>query len=146
MDNIRLMRATETWQRAGAYYVRIQAMAKKHHITLDQEFDDHDTPDTAYIVALDDDFPVATARMYALDDKRMLIGRIVVLPDYRHRGIGSAVVGAAEQWAKDLGYETAVLDARDNKIGFYEQMGYRMAGESFVEGDTFRCIRMQKQL
>ncbi len=33
-----IIRATETWQQAGAYYVRIQAMAKKHHITLRQEF------------------------------------------------------------------------------------------------------------
>ena len=37
-----IIRATETWQQAGAYYVRIQAMAKKHHITLRQEFDEHD--------------------------------------------------------------------------------------------------------
>ena len=28
--NIKVMRATETWQQAGAYYVRIQAMAKQY--------------------------------------------------------------------------------------------------------------------
>ena len=39
-----IIRATETWQQAGAYYVRIQAMARKHHITLRQEFDGHDAP------------------------------------------------------------------------------------------------------
>ena len=32
-----VMRATEEWQRAGAYYVRIQAMAKKHHIAVREE-------------------------------------------------------------------------------------------------------------
>ncbi|MBQ6507694.1 MAG: N-acetyltransferase, partial [Clostridia bacterium] len=52
-----VIRATETWQQAGAYYVRIQAMAKKHHITLRQEFDEHDTPDTKYIVVTDNSFP-----------------------------------------------------------------------------------------
>ena len=69
-----IIRATETWQQAGAYYVRIQAMAKKHHITLRQEFDEHDGPDTKYIVITDNDFPIATARMYPLDERRMMIG------------------------------------------------------------------------
>ena len=62
-NKLEIIRATETWQQAGAYYVRIQAMAKKHHITLRREFDDHDTQDTRYIVVTDDGFPVATARI-----------------------------------------------------------------------------------
>ena len=77
-----IIKATETWQQAGAYYVRIQAVAKKHHITLRQEFDEHDTSDTKYIVILDDNFPVATARMYGLDADSVMIGRVVVLPEY----------------------------------------------------------------
>ena len=65
MPGLAVIRATETWQQAGAYYVRIQAMAKKHHITLRQAFDEHDTPDTKYIVVTDNSYPVATARMYS---------------------------------------------------------------------------------
>ena len=91
-----IIRATETWQQAGACYVRIQAMAKKHHIPLRREFDEHDTPETKYIVVTDDDFPVATARMYPLDARRVMIGRVVVLPEYRHRGIGTLVVRECE--------------------------------------------------
>lgn len=67
--DFQVMRATETWQQAGAYYVRIQAMARQHHITLREEFDEHDTPDTKYIVVLDDDFPVATCRLYELPEE-----------------------------------------------------------------------------
>ncbi len=44
--DLTVIRATETWQQAGAYYVRIQAMAKKHGITLRAEFDEHDGPQT----------------------------------------------------------------------------------------------------
>lgn len=146
LEDIQIIRATETWQQAGAYYVRIQAMAKKHHITLRQEFDAHDTPQTKYIVALDADFPVATARMYEMDRDSMMIGRIVVLPEYRHQGIGSAVITECEKWAAELGYEKAVLDSRDNKVNFYRQLGYAEAGEPYIDGETFRCIRMQKRL
>ena len=140
-----VLRATETWQRAGAYYVRVQAMAKKHHIPLQQEFDAHDTPDTKYIVVTDDDFPIATARMYPLDDLRVMIGRVVVLPEYRHQGIGTMVVNACEEWAEELGYSKAVVESRENKVGFYEQMLYEACGE-VIDGETFRCVRMEKDL
>ncbi len=145
LPSFSIIRATETWQQAGAYYVRIQAMAKKHHSTLRQEFDEHDGPDTKYIVVTDQDFPVATARMYPLNDTCMMIGRVVVLPEYRHRGIGTMVVHACETWADELGCLRTVLESRDNKVEFYKQIGYEVCGEA-VEGDTFRCIRMEKQL
>ena len=61
---MKVMRATELWQQAGAFYVRIQAMGRKYHIPLYKEFDVHDTPVTKYIVILDDDFPVATCRFF----------------------------------------------------------------------------------
>ncbi len=143
--SMNIIRATETWQQAGAYYVRIQAMAKKHHITLRREFDEHDTPETKYIVVTDDDFPVATARMYPLDARRVMIGRVVVLPEYRHRGIGTLVVRECEQWAAEMGFDRAVVESRDNKIDFYRQMGYVVSGEA-KDGDTFRCIRMDRVL
>jgi len=140
-----ILRATETWQQAGAYYVRIQAMAKKHHIPLRQEFDEHDGPGTRYIVITDEDFPIATARMYPLDERRMMIGRVVVLPEYRRLGIGTMVVSECEVWAEELGYSKAVVESRENKVGFYEQMLYEVCGEA-TEGETFRCIRMEKDL
>ncbi|MCR4890938.1 MAG: GNAT family N-acetyltransferase [Lachnospiraceae bacterium] len=142
---MKIIRATETWGRAGAYYVRIQAMAKKHHITLQQEFDGHDNPDTKYIVVTDDDFPVATARMYPIDEESVMIGRVVVLPEYRHQGIGTQVVRECEAWAFEMGYRRAVLESRDNKVDFYKQMGYSTCGQ-MVCGDTFSCIRMEKEL
>ena len=140
-----IIRAAETWQRAGAYYVRIQAMAKKHHITLREEFDAHDTPDTKYIVVTDNDFPVATARLYPLEDGKMMIGRVVVLPEYRHRGIGTAVVRECEKWAAEMGFSVCAVESRDNKVPFYLGMGYRATGEA-AEGTTFCCVRMEKKL
>ena len=42
MGQFRVMRATELWQQTGAYYVRIQGMARQHSITLREEFDELD--------------------------------------------------------------------------------------------------------
>lgn len=142
----KIIRATSLPQRAGAYYVRIQAMAVKHHITLEEEFDAHDTPETKYIVILDDVLPVATARLYPVEGDAMMLGRIVVLPEYRHRGLGSIAVQAAEDWARELGCRRAVLESRLNKTGFYKKLGYFSDDKKLILGGTFTCVRMEKTL
>jgi len=141
-----IIRATDTAHQAGAYYVRIQAMARKHHITLSAEFDEHDTPQTRYIVIVDDYLPVATCRLYAIDDTSVMLGRIVVLPEYRHQGLGSLVVREAEKWAVELGFSTAVLESRENKVPFYETLGYTSDRSVTIKGDTFTCVRMTRSL
>lgn len=143
---MKVVRAMTTAQRAGAHYVRIQAMAVKHHISLEQEFDEHDTPDTKYIVIIDDVLPVATGRLYPVNEKEMMLGRIVVLPEYRHQGLGSLVVQEAELWAKELGYEKTVLEARENKLDFYEKLGYQADPQRVIHGDVFTCVYMEKEL
>ena len=141
-----ILRATETWQRAGAYYVRIQAMAKKHHITLRQEFDEHDGEGTRYIVITHEDFPVATARMYQLDDRSVMIGRVVVLPEYRDRGLGVLVMTEAEKWIRECGYGKIELSSRVGVEGFYEKLGYVRNPEFEAHSGTFECTCMEKKL
>lgn len=142
---MKILRATELPEQAAAYYVRIHGMARQHQIPLRDEFDEHDTPETRYIVAMDGFLPVATCRMYEYDAHSVMLGRIVVLPDYRGKGLGTQVVKEAETWARELGYTCSVLDSREGKEPFYEQMGY-VADESIVTEGTFRCIRMSKKL
>ena len=143
---IQVLRATETWQQAGAYYVRIQGMARQHNITLRKEFDEHDTPDTKYIVLTDHDFPVATCRFYPLDLNSAMIGRVVVLPEYRGKGMGTRVMKEAEDWLADLGYTLAVVESRDVAVGFYQNLGYSVTDSTIIHGDTFDCFRMEKRL
>ena len=144
--NIQIIRATQTWQQAGAYYVRVQAMAKQYDITLRREFDEHDTPNTEYIVLTDDDFPVATCRFYELDSSSAMIGRVVVLPEYRGKGLGRLTVSEAEKWLKEKGYLVAVVESRDVAVDFYKSLGYTVTDPNIRHGETFDCIRMEKKL
>ena len=75
-----------------------------------------------------------------------MLGRIVVLPEYRGCGIGTFVVREAEKWAMELGFQTAVVESRDNKTHFYETMGYKADYSQKIVGDTFTCYRMEKML
>ena len=144
--NIKVLRATETWQRAGAYYVRIQGMAKQHGITLPVEFDENDNDDTKYIVLTDDEFPVATCRICDIDGKTAKIGRVVVLPEYRKKGLGRQVISEAEKWLKELGYTQIIIDSRDVAVGFYKKLGYGEVDGKVFQGDTFNCVKMKKTI
>lgn len=144
--SIETIRATEVWQQAGAYYVRIQGMARQHGITLRREFDEHDGPDTKYIVLTDGDFPVATCRLYPLGGGAAMIGRVVVLPEYRGQGLGTRVMREAEEWLAELGFDRAVVESRDVAVGFYRRLGYGVTDPAPIRGDTFDCIRMERKL
>ena len=141
-----VLRATEEWQRAGAYSVRIEGMNRQHHISLRDEFDEHDCDCTKYIVMLDDGYPVATCRFYEVDEVSVIIGRLVVLPDYRDHHLGSRVIAEAEAWIKELGYKTILIDSRLETIGFYEKLGFEHVDDTVIRSGTFDCVRMMKTI
>ncbi len=151
---ITVLRAEEEWQRAGAYSVRIQGMNRQHHISLRDEFDEHDGDGTKYIVLLDDGYPVATCRFYenasasGQATPAVTLGRVVVLPQYRGLGLGKKVVTEAEVWAKELGYKQINIDSRIEAIQFYEKLGYLHAtgNDEIIKSGSFECVQMYKEL
>lgn len=146
MKDFEVIRATETYQQAGAYYVRIQAMARKYNIGLREEFDEYDAPDTKYIVLTDNGFPIATCRILKRTDETAEIGRVVVLEDYRGKGLGKMVMESAEEWISELGYSTIVVESRDVAVGFYEKLGYVSDSSALHNSGTFICQHMEKRL
>lgn len=146
VSKIEVIRATEAWQQAGAYYVRIQGMDRKYHISLREEFDEHDGENSKYIVLTEDGYSFATCRFYELDKNCALIGRVVVLPEYRGRDFGSRVIKEAEKWIEESGYTDIYLDSRVVAIGFYEKLGYRLTDNKTILSSRFECKRMHKKL
>ena len=117
MNDFKVLRAEKTWQRAGAYSVRIQGMNRQHHIALQDEFDEHDGDESKYIVLLDDEYPV-----------------------------GSRVIKEAEKWIKELGYNKIRIDSRVEAVGFYEKLGYTRMDDEVIKSWSFDCKRMHKVL
>ena len=146
MNGIKVMRAEEEWQRAGAYSVRIQGMNRQYHISLREEFDEHDGDDCKYIVLSDDGYPVATCRFYELNSRCVMIGRVVVLPEYRNRGLGSMVIKEAESWIEELGGYEIRIDSRVTAEGFYKKLGYKRLDDEVIKSGCFECVRMYKAL
>ena len=141
-----VLRAEAEWQRAGAYSVRIEGMNRQHHISLREEFDEHDCEGTKYIVLLDDGYPVATCRFYDDGEGAVTLGRVVVLPEYRGQKLGSLVVTEAEKWARELGKKEVKIDSRLEAIDFYEKLGYKHVDDSVIKSGNFDCVKMNKIL
>ncbi len=144
--NYEVLRATEEWQRTGAYSVRIQGMNRQYHISLREEFDEHDGEASKYIVVLDDGYPIATCRFYETSKSQVMVGRVVVLPEYRGMEVGRLVVNEAEKWIRELGYQEILIDSRISIVPFYEKLGYTVIGTESEMNSVFECIRMQKRI
>ena len=143
---MKIIRVTKESERAGAYYVRMAAMMRKYQIPLDAEIDAHDGENCHYILALDDIYPVATCRWFEVRDGVAEIGRVVVLPEYRGKHLGQAVVAEAEKWMREVGVKKVEISSRVNVADFYEKMGYRFNESGKAHHDTFECVFMEKVL
>jgi N-acetylglutamate synthase-like GNAT family acetyltransferase len=59
--------------------------------------------------------------------------QMAVKQNIQRSGIGAAIVAFAEAKAKELGYKTLFMHARDVVIPFYEKQGYLIEGDGFTE-------------
>ena len=143
---MKIIRVTKESERAGAYYVRMAAMMRKYQIPLDAEIDAHDGENCHYILAQDDIYPVATCRWFEVRDDVAEIGRVVVLPEYRGKHLGQAVVAEAEKWMREVGVKKVEISSRVGLEGFYEKMGFRFNENGKAHHHTFQCVYMEKEL
>ena len=61
------------------------------------------------------------------------IGRIAVLPSWRGRGIGSAILENLIHLAKDKGAKKVYLNSQTHAIAFYKHFNFEAEGPVFME-------------
>ena len=71
--------------------------------------------------------------------------QMAVSNDLQGKGIGRALMNFAENLARDRGYKIIRMHARDNAVGFYEKVGYKVKGDKFIE-ITIPHFMMEKDL
>jgi len=96
----------------------------------------------AHVLAFDEqNRPIGTGRL--LPDGH--IGRMAVLPPWRHQGVGSALLSALIAIAQKMHLAGVELDAQTQALGFYQQQGFYTVGEVFMDAGILHQ-RMQKML
>lgn len=121
--------------------IRRKVFIEEQRVPEDEEWDADDLS-ACHFLALDQaGAALGTARLLA--DGR--IGRMAVLFEARGRGIGAALLAAAEQEAAAQGLAEVYLSAQVQALPFYEKAGYRAYGEVFSDAGIDH-LWMRKQL
>ncbi len=77
------------------------------------------------------------------------LGNLAVLPSYRHRGIGRALLEAAEEEARERGYSRMTLSLVDENTRlreWYESLGFKRTNSVKYDFFPFTCGYMEKEL
>jgi predicted GNAT family N-acyltransferase len=107
--------------------IRRHVFIEEQHVPESLEWDDEDE-DAIHLLAfsLDGD-AIGCARL--LHDGRL--GRMAVLPEWRGRGVGSALLAHALELLREQCFEQVMLSAQTHAIGFYELAGFRVCSEVY---------------
>ncbi|MFT4004120.1 MAG: GNAT family N-acetyltransferase [Lacrimispora sp.] len=141
------VRVRENWQLAGVHYVRTEAMVKGFSVPLDREFDEGDTSQTLYVLALDGIYPIGTCRIHFSDKELSAkIERVSVLEEYRKKGVGRLLIEEAEKWIREYGIKKICITSRDEAVGFYEALGYKADYDRKTDAGIFKIIYTEKIL
>lgn len=125
---------------------RRDLLAVRHAVFVDEQGvpaaleEDENDPIALHLLArAPDGAPVATARL--LPDGH--VGRMAVLPAWRHRGLGTELLRRLVEVARERGQSHLVLHAQCHAEAFYRRLGFVAEGEIFDEaGIDHRRMRL----
>jgi predicted GNAT family N-acyltransferase len=121
------------------YAIRDEVFVREQKVPLELEHDAEDVTCT-HVLALLDGVAAGTGRILA-DGK---IGRMAVLPRFRGRDVGEALLAALLDIARARGLAEAWCHAQQSAFGFYEKAGFAGEGPLFQEaGITHRLMRLR---
>lgn len=116
---------------ADCYFIRKKVFVEEQGFACETEFDDIDGY-AHHLLVREDKQPIATARLFC-EGSSYHCGRIAILPEYRGRNIGLALMSALEKKAKELGGACLELSAQTRVVNFYEKAGYTKFGEEYMD-------------
>ncbi|MDQ6779572.1 MAG: GNAT family N-acetyltransferase [Candidatus Eremiobacteraeota bacterium] len=133
---IRLFQAAsdpDAWRRALA--IRYAVFVEEQGVPLSEEIDFHDTedPTCVHAMAIDRDEAAATGRLYEPSPNEGKIGRMAVLPAFRGRGTGRAILDVLIEEGRRRGLATLRLDAQLHAREFYVRRGFVAEGSTFLD-------------
>jgi ElaA protein len=99
----------------------------------------------ANLIATIDGAPVGTARVVVYEPGAAKVQRVAVVASHRGRGVGRALMTAAERLSSERGDRVALLDAQLTALPFYERLGYVAEGGIFLDAGI-EHRRMRKAL
>jgi len=121
--------------------VRRMVFIEEQHVPEALELDESDSICHHVLVTDAGNKPVGTGRIGP--DGR--IGRMAVLKAYRRQGVGSALLAALLNYARQEQYTGIYLHAQVDAIPFYEKHGFIASGESYMDAGILHRNMIYRQ-
>ncbi len=83
--------------------------------------------------AFEDDRLLGCCLLTRMEDGTIRLRQMAVPNNMQGKGVGRALMIFAENIARDLSYKKLCMHARKTATGFYEKLGYTIAGDEFEE-------------
>ena len=72
------------------------------------------------------------------------IGRVAVIPEWRGKNVGTAILEGLLAFAGSKGYSEVVLDAQVQALPFYQHFGFVVEGDDFMDANIpHRKVRLK---
>jgi predicted GNAT family N-acyltransferase len=126
-----------------ALELRRRVFVGQQGVTLEADRDGLD-PEATHIVAVDGGKVVGTCRL-VFEDGLARLGRMAVETSWRGRGLGAAILAAAEAQARAAGATRIRLHAQLAARSLYERGGFEIRGKEFME-EGIPHLTMEKLL
>lgn len=121
------------------FNLRKEVFVKEQGIPEELEFDHYDNNSTHLGLYIDSEL-IGTIRLIEINELLCKIGRFVVKKEYRCLGIGKLI---CLHILDSTNYQSYVVHAQIDKVGFYQKCGFITIGSEFIE-DGIVHIKMIK--
>ena len=119
--------------------VREKVFVEEQQVPIEEEWDEADPVAVHLLAELPDGTPIGTARVIPSGQ----IGRMAVLPSWRSKGVGGALLSAILEVIRSGDYPAPFLNAQLQAVGFYQRFGFREIGEVFLDAGI-EHLRMER--
>ena len=120
--------------------LRTEVFILEQHVPEALEWDEQDAASIHVLARDEHGQPIACGRL----TPQQKIGRMAVLPSWRHRGVGTAILRELITRARALAWAQVELDAQVQAIPFYAREGFSAEGDVFEDaGIPHRLMRLQ---
>lgn len=89
---------------------------------------------------------VGVGRLQFNSPQEAQIRYMAVAAAWRGKGVGKSLVSALEALAMEQGTAHIKLDARENAVAFYESLGYKVMGDSYLLFGKIQHYLMHKNI
>lgn len=128
-ESFQILQASWAEHKKDLIRIRTEVFINEQLVPPDLEWDGYDQSCWHVLAQTAGGETIGTGRMLYNGH----IGRMAVLPEFRNKGVGSALLTALLKLARQQGIHEVFLHAQTNAVAFYQKHGFTITSDEFMD-------------